>query len=322
MAKANAETVQGFSLNSGSLSAATNPIPTTTNGGIADTVTAIPNGNLLFLATAEGSIFADTVAKDGTAQAANNGRPVATISNPALISTDRTGKLLLAVSNSPTLQIFQIDASNGGLQPATEGAIPLDSGQPTQLYVTSDNRYIFVALGGGGVDGFTLNAENGTVDNRVHVAPLQAGSQDDAVASDGNSSDLFVGEKGSGIRVLAIGSGGALTEMPGSPFAAQSGGPSSLVVGPANGELYAGYPAANEIAAYGIGPSGGLTLISNTTFSVAPSPTALSMDTTGTHLLALSNRGSLQVFNVDSGVPGKLTEAAVAGSISAAAAGN
>jgi 6-phosphogluconolactonase len=254
------------------------------------------------MATAEGSIFADAMDTDGNLQPANHGQPVANVSSPAILATDQSGKLLLVVSAAPALTVFRINMANGTLQPSPQGAIALDAGTPRQLYITPNDGYVFVALGSGGVYGFALYPQEGTLQNRIHIAPVNGGeSQDNDVASNSDATLLFIGEKGAGIRVLKIGASGATTEVSGSPFASQFGTASSLVASAGNSKLYAAYPAANKLATYSIAGSGALTLASAMPFSPAPSSTALSLDAAGTHVLALTNRATVQSFPTGNG---------------------
>ncbi len=113
-------------------------------------------------------------------------------------------------------------------------------------------------------------------------------------------------ESGAGIRVLSI-NDGSFADISGSPFASQLGGPSSLIVDPANSALYAAYSASNLIAGYALGSDGVLTAASRTPFSTSGFPTALSLDASGGYLLAVSSgvAPGVQVFRLSDTAAGE-----------------
>ena len=87
-------------------------------------VSAAPNGNVLYVATASGPIVAYTIGTDGTPQVENGGKTLASVQDPTGMSMDRSGKLLFVISSSsPKLYIFQVDPANHTLHPAAAGAV-------------------------------------------------------------------------------------------------------------------------------------------------------------------------------------------------------
>jgi 6-phosphogluconolactonase (cycloisomerase 2 family) len=309
-------TVNGFSVDAGQSAPASASVSIHVMSPTA--MSGTPNGNLLFVATASGSILAYTIGSGGALQPANDGNPVASVPNATSMSMDRSGKLLFVASTSaPQLQVFQINPSNsngnGYLVRTAQGMLPLDNGQPMQVFTTPDNRYVFVALGTGGLDVFALNASTGSLENLSNVAPLHSGtSKDTAIVSDNTSRYLYVAESGAGIRALTIGADGTLQGISGSPFASHTTAPSSLFVDPTNQMLYAAYTDAKVIAGYSIGSDGNLTSVSKTPFSTVRSPTALSLDASGKYLLAVGSSGvpSLKMFGFDSTASGDVAWAA------------
>lgn len=268
---------------------------------------ATPNGTFLYMATAAGSVFVYTIGTNGALILGNSGSAVTSTLNPTWMTVDRSGNWLFLVSkSSPQLLIFQINTSTGTLTQSSQGTIPLDSGNPTQAYVTPNNQYVYVGLGLGGTDGFTFNSSTGAVSNQLHLAPLN-GASDNALAADNNSAYLIVGEAGSGIRVLSIGANGALKEVTGSPFASQLG-PKSIVVDPSNAYVYVANSTANVITGYTLGTGGTLKALSSSPFTAGTSPVAMSLDWTQKYLLVVSSGGSpdLEVFSFDAIVAGQL----------------
>lgn len=269
-------------------------------------VAGTPSGTFLYVATLAGSVFVYSIGTNGTLKLGNNGQSVVSTFTPNWIAIDPSGNWLFLISSSiNALLEYQINTSTGVLtQVGASTGIPLSAGGPTQVYVTPDNQYVYVGLGTGGVDSFTLNASSGALSNHLHVVAPRAGS-DNALTADNNSAFLFVGEAGSGIRAFSINTGGSLTEVAGSPFASQLG-PRSIVVDPTNSYVYVANQSANVITGYTLGTDGSLT--SPATFSTGVGPYAMSLDPTGTYLFVINNGGSpdLQVFSFDPNVAGQL----------------
>ncbi|MGO8720083.1 MAG: lactonase family protein [Acidobacteriaceae bacterium] len=279
----------------------------TTLGTPPSALAATPKGTFLYLATAAGSVFVYTIGTNGALTIGNSGSAVTSTLNPTWMTVDPSGNWLFLVSkSSPQLLIFQINTSTGTLTQSSQGTIPLDAGNPTQVYVTPNNEYVYVGLATGGTDGFTFNSSTGTVSNQLHLAPLNGGS-DNALAADNNSAYLIVGEAGSGIRVLSIGTNGALKEVTGSPFTSQLG-PSSIVVDSTNTYVYVANRTANVITGYTLGTGGVLTPLSSSPFTTGSAPNAMSLDSTGKYLFVVNYGGSpdLEVFSFDATVGGQL----------------
>jgi 6-phosphogluconolactonase len=278
-------------------------------GAAQSAIAATPSGTFLYVATLAGSVFVYSIGTNGALTLGNNGQAVVSTFTPIWMTIDPSGNWLFLISSTiNALLEYQINTSTGVLtQVGASTGIPLtvgNSGQsPTQVYVTPDNQFVYIGLGTGGVDGFTLDSSTGALSNHIHLAP-RAGS-DNALTADNNSAFLFVGEAGSGIRVLSINTGGSLTEVSGSPFTSQLG-PRSIVVDPTNSFVYVANSTANVITGYTLGADGALT--SPTTFSTGVGPYAMSLDPTGTYLLLINSGGSpdLQVFSFDQNVPGQL----------------
>ena len=281
---------------------------TYTLGTAPSALAATPSGSFLYVATALGSVFVYTIGTNGALTIGNSGSPVATTLLPTSMTVDPSGNWLFLVSSSiDALFEYQINTSTGVLtQVGATTGVPLSTGSPTQVYVTPDNQYVYIGLGLGGTDGFPFNDSSGALGSKVHLAPLN-GAADNAIAADNNSAYLFVGEAGSGIRSLTIGTGGSLKEVTGSPFASQLG-PKSIVVDPTNSYVYVANKTANVITGYTLGTDGTLTPLSSSPFSTGSSPTAMSLDSTGTYLFVVNSGGSpdMQVFSFDGTTAGKL----------------
>lgn len=293
------------------------PIPTATFttltgssytlGTTPTALAATPKGSFLYVATLAGSIFVYNIGTNGTLTLGNNGSPVVQALYPTWMSIDPSGNWLFVVSkSSPQLLIFQINTSTGTITQTSQGTVRLSTGNPTQVYATPDNQYVYIGLGPGGTDGFTFNSSTGVVSGKTHLVPLN-GASDNTFTADTDSAYLFVGEAGTGIRSFTIGTGGKLTEVSGSPFATQLG-PQAIVVDSTNTYVYVANRTANVITGYTLGTGGSLTPLSTSPFSTGSAPNAMSLDSTGKYLFVVNSGGSpdMQVFSFDPTTAGKL----------------
>jgi 6-phosphogluconolactonase (cycloisomerase 2 family) len=109
------------------------------------------------------------------------------------------------------------------------------------------------------------------------------------------------------VRVFAIGSGGSLNEISGSPFA--SGGQAYTVALDNTGKyLYAANRTNGTIYGYSIGTGGGLTALGGSPYTSGLLVTSLGTDSSGDYLLAAANGGNpdLSMYSFDTTTPGKL----------------
>jgi 6-phosphogluconolactonase len=305
VANATTATLAGFPVPTAAFTTLTGT--TYTLGTTPTALAATPNGAFLYVATLAGSIFVYTIGTNGTLTLGNSGSPVVQALYPTWLTIDPSGNWLFVVSkSSPQLLVFQINTSTGAITQTSQGSVLLSSGNPTQVYVTPDNQYVYIGLGPGGTDGFTFDSTTGIVSGKVHVAPLN-GASDTTFVADNNSTYLLIGEAGTGIRSLAIGAGGSLQEVTGSPFASPLG-PQAIVVDPTNSYVYVANRTANVITGYTLGSDGTLKPLSSSPFSTGSLPNAMSLDSTGQYLFVVNSGGSpdLQVFSFDATTGGKL----------------
>lgn len=311
VANANLATVANFPIPSTAFTSLTGTSYTLNAAPTA--LAATPKGTLLYVATAAGSIYVYTIASNGALTAGNSSNPVATSLAPTWMAIDRTGNWLFLVSSTaPQMREFQINTTTGALTAVSSTPIVLSSGSPSQVYFTPNNQLLFVGLGSGGMDFFNFTASSGALSNRRHLNSKVPGTTaDNALTADNNSAFLFIGEAGAGLRAFTIGTGGALTEVSGSPFKTNLG-PSSLVVDSTNAYLYMASRTAGVIDGFTISSTGALTALSGSPFQAGQLPTALSLDSTGKYLIAIANGGNpdLQVFSFDATTAGTLDSVA------------
>ncbi len=288
-----------------------------------------PSGNFLYVSTVSG-IYVYSVSTTGTLTIANGGSVISSDAAFAM-KVDPTGTWLVeVVSGQGTVNAVPISASSGVLDSTrTEKSAVLPTITISQLAVSpanSTNPYVFVAMGSGGTAVVPFTSANanpfGTV-SEIKLVNSAGGAI--AVGVDPANRLLYVGEtvaastpQTGGLRVFTIGANSAITELTGSPYSTAGTGPSAILAGTL--DVYVANKAVSgsttgNITGYSLTASGttfSLTLIS--TISTGLSTNSLSVDNTGTYVLAANPGGSpdLSTFTFDATTAGKLDAAAIA----------
>jgi len=181
---------------------------------------------------------------------------------------------------------------------------------PTQPFLFVANRTsgdIFVYTVDPGAGGLGTAAGN---PGPVPVATTASNPSAMAIAPKGNFLYIANGAQGT-VSAFAIGDKGALTTVPGSPFALGAGAtPVSLAVEHTGRFLYAADPAHNAVLGFAIGGNGVLTAINGSPFAAGTLPSALAADPQGALLFAAntgSNNVSVFVIDATSGALGQVT---------------
>jgi 6-phosphogluconolactonase len=322
--------IAGFSVGTtGALSILTN---SPYNNGVAVASLAVTPNNAFLYAGTTGGIFAYLINSNGSLSIQNNGTALAQDVIPTIMQVDATGTYLLATGLGVTAQaqalgIYQINSSTGALTALTGSPLPLFTGSastpsvlsPTGLLITPNNSIVYVSLGTLGVQVLTLGSGGAlSAGNSATVLPPSSKSTapaDYGLASDPNSKFLFVAEFNTGLRVLSIGTNGALSEISGSPYTAGTG-PTGVIVDPTGSYVYVANKGSNNISAYTLNASSGvLTTISGSPFSSGGQlPIAFANDNSKKYLATINsgNNGSggnndLQLFSYSTATPGALT---------------
>jgi len=155
---------------------------------------------------------------------------------------------------------------------ATSGALTeLDSYAtgygPTEAVMTPNGGYLYVTDGAQAA--VTAYSVAGGVLTQLTGSPFSAGSTPDGIAIAPNGKYVYVANYGDGtLSGYAVGSGGALVELKGSPFADGSGtGPTALAIDSAGKELFVTNQSVEQIAVYAIGASGAIAQIKGSPFT-------------------------------------------------------
>jgi 6-phosphogluconolactonase len=327
--------IAGFGVSSsGSLSVLNN---SPYNNGVAAISMAIAPGNVFLYAGTTSGIFVYVINSDGSITVQNGGSAAAQDIVPTAMQVDSTGGFLLAVGVSTAFQaqaigIYQIDSTTGLLTALTGSPLALYTGKastatvltPTGMLITPNNSFVYVSLASLGVQVLTLGSGGAlsTGSAATILPPFSTSSSpaDYGLASDPNSGFLFVCEFNTGLRVLAIGTNGALNEISGSPYAVGTG-PAGVILDATGSYVYVANKGTNDISGFTLTPaSGRLTTISGSPFSSGGQlPIALVNDNSKKYL-AVVNSGSngsngnsdVQLFKFDATTDGKLDPVATA----------
>jgi 6-phosphogluconolactonase (cycloisomerase 2 family) len=192
------------------------------------------------------------------------------------------------------------------------------------MLITPNNSYVFVSLASLGVQILTLGSGGvlsaGSAPSILLPFSTSSSPSDYGLASDLNSSFLFVGEFNTGLRVLSIGTSGSLKEVSGSPHSVGTG-PAGVILDSTGSYVYVANKGSNSISAFTfIAASGQLTPISGSPFSSGGQLPIAFVNDNSKKYLAVINSGSngsggnsdLQLFKFDSTTSGKLDPVAAA----------
>jgi 6-phosphogluconolactonase len=306
VANATTGSIGGFSIGTSKLTAVPNsPVSL----GFAPLAAVVSTNNSFLYVAGTTSINVFAINSDGSLTAKNNGAAVSV--NSLDVSPD--GKWLFGLDLiKNAVDLFQIDASSGGLTPMATTQYDALTGTitPQMLKVSPLGNFVFCALGNGGERVFTFDTASGTLTYTGQAITLSSSStSDNALAVDSTGSYLYVARGGTngGIAVYSIGAGGVLNSISGSPFAGGNR-PFSMVIDKTGKYLYVANRTDSTISAYTIGTGSALTAVSGSPFSSGQQVISLGLDPGGTYLLAGANNGDpdLSMYTFDTTTPGKL----------------
>jgi 6-phosphogluconolactonase (cycloisomerase 2 family) len=308
VANATTETLAGFVVGTGTLTAVTN---SPYSLGFVPTAVVINPANSILFVAGSSAIYAFSIESGGQLNLLNNGFAVG-LAAVASMDISPDGTWLFALDqNGITLDQFQINSTTG-LLAQVAGASYAVSGAtivPRAVKVAPNGAYVFVALGTAGDLVFPFNTSTGVVSTPLPPLSLPSTTSDNALAVSPSSSYLYIARSGTagGLAVYAIGTGGSLTAVSGSPFAA-GGQPFSVVVNNAGTDVYVANQLDSTISGYAVASNGTLTALSGSPYSNGSQVTALAADRTGSYLLAAAHSGTpdLTLYSFDSGTIGKL----------------
>ena len=202
---------------------------------------------------------------------------------PVSIAVDPTSNLVfvyVANQQSNTVDCFTI-GSNGALIPVAAGPFfgyPDIGRLPNSVAVDAIGQFLYVVSEEDStVSAFSIDPALGTGDDVPGSPFYDAGGIPVSVTVDPTGRFVYVANSGSiagvpgNVSAYSIGSSGALTPVPGSPFAAGVD-PLSVAVDPTGRFVYAANFVDNTVSAYSIGSNGALTLVPGSAFLAGVHP--------------------------------------------------
>jgi 6-phosphogluconolactonase len=312
-----ASSIGAFAIGTGTLAAVHNSPFATSYKPLSIVVT--PKNTLLYVGSATG-IFVYFINSDGSLTAPSTGSQPAGVFAPALaVSPD--GQWLIALDGrTQQLDVFQINASTGALSSVTAPATYSPTSgtwQPSDVRVSPDGTLIFAALGTAGDIVFTFNTTTGVATSSQALATGNVATGDYGLAVSAKTTYLYIARSGTngGVAVYSIGSGGSLTPVTGTPFAAGSG-TFSVALDSTGTYVYAANRTDGTISGYTIVPSTtvlglSLTPLSGSPYTSGATVQSIGIDSTNKYLLAAAVGGKpdLTMYSFDVAVPGKLDPA-------------
>jgi 6-phosphogluconolactonase (cycloisomerase 2 family) len=320
--------VAGFSLTT-TTTAATSTTPATSTlslavtpgsayalGYVPTSMAITPGNNFLYVGALTGGIYLYAINSDGSITLQNNSQPVASGLIPSAMKVDATGAWLIVTTaslatTSASMVVYSI-ASTTGLLTVIGNPLALPVGISNRMTIAPNNVNVFVTLGTGGTASLTFDATSGALTYQAALKPLTTVNAAVGVTTDPSSVYVFITETGTGgVRVLTIGTNGALAEVAGSPFATGTG-PAGVLVDTTGSYVYVTNRTSNTISGYVLAANGTLTAISGSPFATGTTPVDLVEDSTNTYVGVVCNGGGqdLEVYSFDATTGGKLDAAA------------
>ena len=304
-----------------SLSALSN-LPTA--AGFQPLSMAVTPGNTFLYVGGTSGIYLYLINSTGTLTTPSSGT-IQAVAYAASMAVSPDGQWLIALDGTTQqLDIFQINSSTGALTSVGANApavYSVQSGvwQPTSVRISPSGTLIFAALGTGGDAVFTFNTQTGAAVSSQYLPTGNTTTSDFGVAIDPTTTYAYIARSGTngGVAVFSIGSGGVLSQVKGSPFAAGNG-TYSVAIDSTGTYLYAANRTDGTISGYTIVPAtatAGLSLtpLSGSPYAAGSVVQSIGIDSTGMFLLAASAGGpDLTMYSFDTTTPGKLDQVTTA----------
>ena len=298
--------------------------------GTVPTSMAVTPGNTFLYVGYVNGILGYSIGANGKLSVLNSSQPLSSAQvTPLSMQVDTTGLYLLAASAdltttpaTPLIGIYQINATTGALTPVTGSPLRVAPGNgstatnpanaPTSLYITPNNKYVYLTLGSGGTEILTFSATGGVLtDTKTHMNLAKGGFGQIGVTASAGTTTLFLTETGVGVRAFTIAAGGALTEVTGSPFKTGNG-PNGVILDPTGDYLYVTNKGDNTINGYSVAPSGTLTTLASSPYSTGGLPLSLATNQSKKFIAVANSAGNpdLAVYSYDATSLGKLDQTA------------
>lgn len=190
-----------------------NALPLTVTPGVAIT----PKGDLLFVANpALSSLSVFSINSSGNLSPASVS-PISLGTAPAGIAIEPSGRFLYVADTANNRVLGFSIQSGGALSPISGSPFPTGS-QPVAVAASTQGAFLFTAnQGSNNVSAFLIDSSSGALAS-VSGAPFGTGGRGPSFVT-ASGSFVYVTERiTNDIAAFSIGSNGALTAVPGSPF--------------------------------------------------------------------------------------------------------
>jgi 6-phosphogluconolactonase (cycloisomerase 2 family) len=314
--------VAGYSIVSGVLTPLTGSPCSVPSGPYS--IAVAPNNSYLYVSTLTG-IYLYTIGTQGELTLAST-KPILSDLSAYTMQVDSTNSWLVEASGSGFLYAIPISPLDGTVT-GTVQQVALPGILSHGLAISSDNKYVFVALGGSGtavVPFAAANADPLPSAVATLIAVKSAGGSAVSVAVDPSDRLFYIGEtlatsgtsNTGGLRAFNYSSlTGTPGEVSGSPFATGGLEPSAILPTASGNYVYVANATVSNsstgnISGFAVATTGAIyslsALSSPTTAGVTPE--GLAEDSTGNVLLLVNAGGSpdLAAYTFDAVTPGKL----------------
>ena len=278
------------------------------NGGGTPTI----DNYFAYFANGVGKIYAAGINPNTGALTEIAGSPFNADGNPTSIAVEPSGKFIYAASpTTGTVSAYSINPSTGALtkisgSPFSDGGYYQGYDYPHTVAIDPAGKFLYVTIFEYNyVASFSINSATGAMNKLGSGGPPffgPTGYQPCAIAIDPTGKFAYVVNNGSGdVTASSIDpTTGALTEMPGSPFAAGAGH-FSVNIDATGKFLYLQH--INEVSAYSIDPTtGALTEIAGSPFAASGHPyyNSVVIDPTGKFIyMTDADYGYVYGFGID-----------------------
>ena len=214
---------------------------------------------------------------------------------------------------SNNVSAYSIGA-NGALMFNVPGSPFLAGSGPSSVAVDPTAKFAYVAnIGSNNVSAYSIGANGALTPLASLGSPFAAGTNPVSVAVDPTGKFAYVTNRGAppafngSVSAYSIGANGALTPVPGSPFAAGTE-PNSVAVDSTAKFAYVANTLSNNVSAYSIGANGALTPLTSlgSPFAAGTLPVSVAVDPTA-KFAYVANVGDSNVSAYSIGANGALT---------------
>jgi len=225
---------------------------------------------------------------------------------PSSLGMDSGGTFLFVANEaSANISIYAINSGSGALTQIAGS--PFATGtNPVKLQVSPSGKFLYVLTPNlRSVFAYAITQGAGTL-QPVAGSPFTVGISPSSFTVDSGEHFMFVTNAStSTVSVFAITSTGALTQIPGSPFATNTAATSTIpvdvAVNPPGTNLYVLNSGPNNISEFSIGPTGALTLLTASPESSSGTGPVFILFDSNPKFVFVGNQGSnnISVFSVN-----------------------